>query len=102
VILVLIVVIIVVAVVAYIMVNRAANGGGGGNDNPKRNLLQRSVMDDLQMNTARVVEVSPRLSRRLASRARGVGAAPNHGVEFAVKKRFVVDWQGPDSTGPDE
>ncbi|KAK4038833.1 t-SNARE [Parachaetomium inaequale] len=95
---VLIVVIIVVAVVAYIMVNRAANGGGS----KKRNLFQRSVMDDLQMNTARAVEVSPRLPRRLASRARGVGAAPNHEVEVAAKKRFVVDWEGAGPTGSDD
>ena len=99
---VLIVVIIVVAVVAYIMVNRAANGGGGGNNNPKRGLFQRSAMDDLQMNTARAIEVSPRLPRRLASRVRGVGTAPNHEVEVAAKKRFVVDWEGAGSTGSDD
>jgi len=128
---VLIVVIIVVAVVAYILVNRAANGGGGGNNNnnnnnsgnngnngntnnnqngsgQKRSPFQRDVTDDLRMNTARAVQISPdvapalQLSRRLASRARGAGAAANSDVEALAKKRFVVDWQGPDATGSDD
>jgi syntaxin 1B/2/3 len=116
--LVLIVVIIVVAVVAYIMVNRAANGGGG----KKRSLLQRSVLDDLQMNTARAIEISteatqarqhPRtpdievssplpLSRRRLNKARGVGVPPNHDVELSARKRLVVGWQGVDPTGSDD
>ncbi|KAK0648850.1 t-SNARE, partial [Cercophora newfieldiana] len=49
-----ILVIIAVIVVVYIMVNRAANGS---NDTPKRSLFaQRSVAEDLQMNTARSVD----------------------------------------------
>lgn len=123
-----IVVIIVVAVVAYIMVNRAANGGGGGggdnNDNQnakKRGLFQRDVMDDLQMNTARAVEIAPgaaatrprarlpapglsssrRLSRRGVDNVQGTGLAPRDVVE-TVAKRFVVDWKGADTTGSDD
>jgi syntaxin 1B/2/3 len=112
--LVLIVVIIVVAVVAYIMVNRAANGGGG----KKRSLLQRSVLDDLQMNTGRAIEIStganhPRapdadvlsplpVSRRRLTKVRGLGVPPNHDVEFSARKRFVVGWQGVDPTGSDD
>jgi syntaxin 1B/2/3 len=139
---VLIIVIIVVAVVAYVMVNRAANGGGGGgggnnnsnnasgntNNNAggttdsnnaggqKRGLLQRNVLDDLQMNTGRAVNIatestpagrhsrspdadvtsSLRLSRRRSNRARGKTVAPERA------KRFVVDWQGADPTGSDD
>lgn len=109
--LVTIVVIIVVAVVAYIMVNRAANGGGGGGNNnnnsqnnqnnngastntntntggQKRSLLQRSVLDDLQMNTARAVEISTDVASSLQPSRR------------RLKKRFVVDWQLADPTTP--
>lgn len=105
--LVTIVVIIVVAVVAYIMVGRAANGGGGGNNNnnqnnnngastttntntggQKRSLLQRSVLDDLQMNTARAVEISTDVASSLQPSRR------------RLKKRFVVDWQLADPTTP--
>jgi syntaxin 1B/2/3 len=103
-ILVTIVVIIVVAVVAYIMVNRAANGGGGNNNNnagtntnsnasnQKRSLLQRSVLDDLQMNTARAVEISADVAASLQPSRR------------RLKKRFVVDWQltDPTTTGSDD
>jgi hypothetical protein len=88
-------------VVAYIMVNRAANGGGGGgggggdgnnnNQNPqnpqnpqKRSLFQRDVMYDLHMNTARAAEIAPRV----------VPTRPH-------PRRFVVDWQGADTTGSD-
>jgi len=49
-----ILVIIAVVVVVYIMLNRAANGS---NNTPKRSVFaQRSVTDDLQMNTARSVD----------------------------------------------
>src|SRR5689334_14987007 len=100
------------------MVNRAANGGGGGNNNAnnnnnnnnnantngnngnsggqKRSLFQRNVMDELQMNTARAVEISAdvarssRLSRRRFNRARGFGVPPDHEVESVTRKRFVV------------
>ena len=99
--LVLIVVIIVVAVVAYIMVNRAANSGG-----KKRSILQRSVLDDLQMNTIRAAEISADVvpsqpTRRRLNRAQ-LGAPPNHEVEVAAKKRFVVDWEGVPPTGSDD
>jgi syntaxin 1B/2/3 len=102
--LVLIVVIIVVAVVAYIMVNRAANGGQntGGK---KRSLFQRSVLDDLQMNTARAAEISAdvaptlRPARRRLNSARDFRIPTNQEVEDATKKRFVVDWEGVDPTG---
>ena len=61
-----IIIVIVIIVVVYIMVNRAANGGGGGGgdgdskegDNParrRRGLLQRSAVDDVQMNVPRDV-----------------------------------------------
>ena len=117
-----IVIIIVVAVVAYIMVNRAANGGGGGgggggdgdNNNQnaqKRSLFQRNVMDDLHMNTVRAAEIAPgvvptrphsrSLVARVPSSVRGVGVAPKDGVE-TLGKRFVVDWQGADTTGSDD
>ncbi|KAK0610414.1 t-SNARE [Bombardia bombarda] len=58
-----IIVIIVVIVVAYVMINRAANGSSNTTTTTtepakpaKRSLFQRSVLDDLQMNTARSVE----------------------------------------------
>lgn len=47
-----ILVIIAVVVVVYIMVNRGANGA------KKRSLDARSVLDDLQMNSARGVEIA--------------------------------------------
>jgi syntaxin 1B/2/3 len=117
-----IVIIIVVAVVAYIMVNRAANGGGGGgggggdgnNNNQnaqKRSLFQRNVMDDLHMNTARAAEIAPgvaptrphprSLGARVPSSVRGVGVVPKNGAE-TLAKRFVVDWQGADTTGSED
>lgn len=92
------------------MVGRAANGGGGGNNNnnnnnqnnnngastntntntggQKRSLLQRSVLDDLQMNTARAVEISADVASSLQPSRR------------RLKKRFVVDWQLADPTTP--
>lgn len=49
-----ILVVIAVIVVVYIMVNRAAAGGAP----KKRGLAPRSILDDLQMNTARGVELA--------------------------------------------
>lgn len=90
----LIIVIIVAAVVAYVMVNRAANGA----TKRKRSLMERSVLDDLQMNTARAV-LSAEISSTLQSRgsAAGGGLLPNSEVEKLAKKRYVV-WDGLDDT----
>ncbi|KAK4153368.1 t-SNARE [Chaetomidium leptoderma] len=85
------------------------NGNGNANSGgQKRSLFQQNVMDDLQMNTARAVEISAdvarssRLSRRRSNRARGFGVPPDHEVESLTKKRFVVDWQGAEPTGSDD
>jgi syntaxin 1B/2/3 len=71
----------------------------------RRSPFQRSVLDDLQMNTGRAVKISPdvvpRISKRLSIAARRAGAAANQEVEALTKKRFVVDWQGADPTGSD-
>ncbi|AEO67793.1 uncharacterized protein THITE_2116870 [Thermothielavioides terrestris NRRL 8126] len=113
---VLIVVIVVVVVVAYIMVNRAASG-------KKRSLfIKRNVVDELQMNTARAVQISadsvtasqhprsadadltaaPRHSRRRSNAARGVRMGRNTEVELSNTKRFIVDWHGIDPTDSDK
>lgn len=104
-----IIVIIVVAVVAYVLINHPPGG-------KKRSLVQRNVLDDLQMNTARAIEIStgstaasqqprspdadtivplPR-SRRRIHRVRSVALDVD-----APEKRFVVDWQGIDPSGSD-
>ncbi|KAK0724730.1 t-SNARE [Lasiosphaeris hirsuta] len=73
-----ILVVIAVIVVVYIMVNRAATGA------KKRSILTpRSVLDDLQMNTARSVEF---LGERPVSRvyAQSKIVVPNSGAEAAA------------------
>ncbi|KAL2169134.1 hypothetical protein VTG60DRAFT_6461 [Thermothelomyces hinnuleus] len=86
--------------------NSASNDATSGSQ--KRSLFRHNVLDDLQMNTARAVQINPdvapvpRLPRRLASRAQGPGMASNAKVEAWAKKRFVVDWEGPDATGSDD
>jgi syntaxin 1B/2/3 len=71
----------------------------------RRSPFQRSVLDDLQMNTGRAVKISPdvvpRISKRLSISARRAGVAANQEVEALTKKRFVVDWQGAEPTGSD-
>ncbi|KAK4097097.1 t-SNARE [Parathielavia hyrcaniae] len=111
-----IVVIIVVAVVAYVMINRQATGAAAPGE-AKRSLLQRSAIDDLQMNTVRTVKISPEsiptrkhprlsqrdgFSKRSFDRPRGVAVTPSQDAEVASKKRFVVDWHAVDPTGSDD
>ncbi|KAL2262240.1 hypothetical protein VTK26DRAFT_2032 [Humicola hyalothermophila] len=93
-------------------------------DNQKRSLFRRDVLDDLQMNTAHTVEfagghpaargnIADMVARsvnantappmRLTKRRRidrfgGPSLTRNKDAEAAVKRRFVIDWEGPDST----
>ncbi|KAL2194142.1 t-SNARE [Corynascus similis CBS 632.67] len=88
--------------------NTDTSAGTENTGGQKRSPFARNVMDDLQMNTAHAVRMSPdiapapRRSRRLASRAQGARRASNAEIEALVKKRFVVDWEGVDSTGSDD
>lgn len=106
--------------------NQENNNNNGGQ---KRSLFGRSISDNLQMNTARAVKIAAeqpaargidiagivnraaagsiapptRLTKR--RRVDKIGIAfvkPNSDVESAVKRRFVVDWEGPETKGSDE
>lgn len=100
--------------------NQNSNGGGTGDGTgdstgtgQKRSLFQRSVWDDLQMNTARAVEVaieepmaratapSTHITRRRLNRVRDVAVAPEDVVKALLEKKFIVDWDGANPTGSD-
>ncbi|KAL2163641.1 hypothetical protein VTH06DRAFT_5699 [Thermothelomyces fergusii] len=72
----------------------------------KRSFFQHNVLDGLRMNTARAVQMNPdvalapRPPRRLVSGAQGPGVVSNAKVEAWAKKRFIIDWEGPDPAGP--
>ncbi|KAL2151516.1 hypothetical protein VTH82DRAFT_6614 [Thermothelomyces myriococcoides] len=85
--------------------NSDSNSNDQASGGQKRSLFRSNVLDSLQMNTARAAQINPdialvpRLPRRLASRAQAPGVASNAKVEAWTKKRFVIDWEGPDATG---
>jgi len=67
----------------------------------RRSPFQRSVLDDLQMNTGRAVKISPDVVPRISKRLSIAARRANQEVEALTKKRFVVDWQGAEPTGSD-
>ncbi|KAK3391530.1 putative snare protein [Sordaria brevicollis] len=83
-----IIVVIVIIVVVYVVVTHPP-GGGSKSEAKKRGLLQRSIIDDLQMNNARAIQIAAPMVGPI-SRIHGQSkyAGPDNADAESVAKRL--------------